>query len=424
MANLRQACIPLLAFSLGGLAVLTGQYWERWKWQHDLQGPQTEHLEFAFTTTASPAVISAKQGLELDLRPPSSAPVPALGLRMPSPVPAVPQEPEEEVEDEATPAQGADDEHGDDDDEEDAEVEGADALDAHSVNAESLPPTATVVAAQPRVGPCVVAPSCLEPSGQCVSTVIKKKPAICSRIKEFCTRKIYELPTTKLRMALPTFTDALMHRFYTKDYHHGQNSGYKAKVTRPSAQAQGVRLALQQLGMPTHGHKIVEAGCSFGFLLRYLADLAGGGGELVCYEPDTMFSGWPKGKVWRTLQKAARNVSGMTYSVKSSLVNFNEIIPGSIDIFLSSHVVEHLTDPCPFMAGLYKAMKPGGLVMTEVPWQYDDPATGRTRGYLHLLFFDLPSFDAMMKAGGFERVVIMRGHETKKYIRTVYRKPP
>ena len=80
------------------------------------------------------------------------------------------------------------------------------------------------------------------------------------------------------------------------------------------------------------------------------------------------------------------------------------VTPASVDLFLSSHVVEHLSDPCVWLSNVWRALRPGGLVFTQVPLQHGDPRRGQTRGVFHLLYFDEPSFSTMMVRQGFQQV--------------------
>eukprot|EP00971_Amphidinium_carterae_P136553 2705564-Amphidinium_carterae.1 len=85
-------------------------------------------------------------------------------------------------------------------------------------------------------------------------------------------------------------------------------------------------------------------------------------------------------------------VRGLKSVLHKSILDFSNTTSNSIDVFASSHVVEHIANPCHFTAGLYRALKPGGIAFTEVPNQYQDPVMGMSRGNLHLLYFGLQAF--------------------------------
>ena len=79
-----------------------------------------------------------------------------------------------------------------------------------------------------------------------------------------------------------------------------------------------------------------------------------------------------------------------------------------MDVFTSSHVVEHITDPGQWIDGVWLLLKPGGIVFSEVPNQYDDPQLPKriVRGRFHLLFFDHQRWFNFMTLAGFECVCI------------------
>ena len=86
-------------------------------------------------------------------------------------------------------------------------------------------------------------------------------------------------------------------------------------------------------------------------------------------------------------------------------------VHGPIDLFLSSHVLEHMPDLCTFLRELHSVMAPGGLVFTEVPFQ---PAArlkayangGAQGGLFHLSLPSQRSMDLLMLANGFRRVAL------------------
>merc|ERR1719387_1815845 len=106
-----------------------------------------------------------------------------------------------------------------------------------------------------------------------------------------------------------------------------------------------------------------------------------------------------------------RATPDLRVDIVPSPVNFSVLEDASIDLFMSSHCLEHLPDPCPFMDGLWRVLRPGGLVFTEVPIQIKKAIDnfGRKRevpdllrGAFHLIFFKESTFDRMMRNAGFE----------------------
>ena len=75
-----------------------------------------------------------------------------------------------------------------------------------------------------------------------------------------------------------------------------------------------------------------------------------------------------------------------------------------IDFFLSSHVVEHVTNLCRFASELFVHMAPGGVVFTEIPTHTHDyvaRSSGHIFGELHVSFPTPAGFLRVMTSAGF-----------------------
>eukprot|EP00971_Amphidinium_carterae_P181859 3608763-Amphidinium_carterae.1 len=107
-------------------------------------------------------------------------------------------------------------------------------------------------------------------------------------------------------------------------------------------------------------------------------------------------------------------------TVLKTPVSPEDVQPESIDVFTSSHVLEHITDPCVWLAGLTKAMKAGGIVFTEVPRETRMVRSHKKPGIGHVLFFDGKTFHRMMTLqDSFEKLLLRDDGLT---LRSVYRK--
>ena len=171
------------------------------------------------------------------------------------------------------------------------------------------------------------------------------------------------------------------------------------------------------------GLQIVEMGCSHGYVLYNLRQHASNGGSLTCFEADPHFS---DRILPMTLSEAEKDTEGVATKVYPSVFNASKLSPNSVDVFTSSHVIEHWANPCLWIAGLQQIMKPGGIIFTEATAQYMDPHRGITRGLYHLTYFSQTSFIQMMKNGGFELVPILPKSlraRSDQGIRFVFRKP-
>ena len=97
------------------------------------------------------------------------------------------------------------------------------------------------------------------------------------------------------------------------------------------------------------------------FHLRQLARL----GTLVCFEVDTKV----QGKVQNTFKKihSEPGFAELNATLVPDLFTPGLLPARTVDVFTSSHVLEHLTDPCILFAEVARVLKPGGLFFTEIP---------------------------------------------------------
>ena len=56
------------------------------------------------------------------------------------------------------------------------------------------------------------------------------------------------------------------------------------------------------------------------------------------------------------LLEAMQDTPGLSFEVVPSLMKWDAIPDASVDLFVSSHAVEHLADPCPWMEGQLSSM--------------------------------------------------------------------
>ena len=82
------------------------------------------------------------------------------------------------------------------------------------------------------------------------------------------------------------------------------------------------------------------------------------------------------------------------------LFNGDDMEAESVDIFLSSHVIEHHPNPCLWMSQVWRVLRPGGVVFTEVPNQGNDRRVQENHGEFHLSFFTAETFTGMMESNG------------------------
>lgn len=253
-------------------------------------------------------------------------------------------------------------------------------------------------------------PDCKKYPDFCVRSVFPQQE--CKRYpKWFCDRSIYELPGSGLKITLPTFTKAELKNMYATSY-SGQ-AALNVTSPRPIEQAQFIKEYASGISSKTGLH-VVEMGCAGGFALYNVRKLATQGGHIECFEVDQDYHRIVK----QTFAGTERE--GIKFTLRPQLFDGDALEPNSVDLFMSSHVAEHLTDPCAWMAGLMRVLKPGGYVFSEVPDQYMDPDKEMRRGQFHLLFFSKDSFAKLMTDFGFEIGYVA---DVGGVVRSVLRKP-
>ena len=138
------------------------------------------------------------------------------------------------------------------------------------------------------------------------------------------------------------------------------------------------------------GARIFEVGAATGWLVKALGDAG-----LEASGIDV--SGWAAG--------VARDELGV--NVEMASVDVHDF-PGGLDGVVALHVIEHLRDPSLFLQKAREALRPGGVLVLEVP---DFDARMRLQMGVdwpyfidgeHLQHFSEPSFRALLPRYGFE----------------------
>merc|ERR1719316_196354 len=209
-------------------------------------------------------------------------------------------------------------------------------------------------------------PSCL---GSGVATVVEEERPDCSKYEEMCCRSVGSTPSGVL-ITLPLFTSSELSDLYANAY-TGQKKAKSPSDLRPMAQSAIIR-ETGRFNEDTSGLTIMEMGCADGFVLYDLRKLAGKGGRIVCFEADPDYSDSPR-HLPATFEKAKKDTPGLSTDIHKSLFDPSKVAAKSVDVFTSSHVVEHFADPCTWLQGLRTIMKPGGIIFTEVPNQHSQP---------------------------------------------------
>lgn len=171
-----------------------------------------------------------------------------------------------------------------------------------------------------------------------------------------------------------------------------------------------------------HNKTIVELGCAGGHLLD---QFRGHKNKLICFEGDPDLHA-----------RFKKNFLGYELAtLVPTLFDGESLQESSVDMIMSSHVVEHISEPCVFLREAYAALKPGGLMFHEIPQQRRNdgqhPLSKMQKGEYHMTFWTYESVDYIFKRCGFEKVKLQVFSDyTKvdqsnkaKWIRALYRKP-
>ena len=244
-----------------------------------------------------------------------------------------------------------------------------------------------------------------------------RKQKGCRNKNILCSASIYECLDSKLMFTYPIPTKAQLKILY-KNFYSGQ-ANLKNGHIRVVTQSKFIR---EHANMDMHNKKIVELGCAGGHLLD---QFRGHGNELICFEGDP--------DLHARFKKNFFNYERAT--LVPNLFNGKVLNASSVDLIMSSHVVEHISEPCVFLKEVYAALKPGGLMFHEIPQQRrkdgQHPLEKNQHGVFHMTFWTYESVDYIFQFCGFEKVKLqvfsdytkVDTNNKAKWIRALYRKP-
>jgi SAM-dependent methyltransferase len=188
---------------------------------------------------------------------------------------------------------------------------------------------------------------------------------------------------------------ALYGEEYFEDY--GLEGVYDADAEQRRREAQARVRWLLRVG-PRTG-RLLEVGCASGW---FLAEARAVGYEVVGIEPAA------------EMAAAARERSGA--EVRVAMLEDADLPPGRFDVAAAFHVLEHLAQPRGTLAALRDALRPGGVLLLELPnvaalrarrdgesWYATEPAH-------HVAHYSPAALDALLRAAGFEPETIESVH--------------
>jgi SAM-dependent methyltransferase len=199
-------------------------------------------------------------------------------------------------------------------------------------------------------------------------------------------------------------------KLYTADYYEGfiAGPGIAGGTTEVSSVLQE---RLVEIEHRVKKGRLLDVGCGFGFFVKYAVD-----------------RGWDASGL--EVSAWAANEGRRLNNVVIHLAELEEapFESESLDVIHSNHVFEHLLDPVSTMASARRLLRPGGLLVVEVPQELKYPLSDRVFRGLHpelyrsappavthhLTFFTVGGLRSAAQRAGFrvERVATVRHFRT------------
>jgi len=235
-----------------------------------------------------------------------------------------------------------------------------------------------------------------------------------------CHRHIWECPGAGMYFTSPVVTEPELKDMYSDHYHD------QAQLNESSLRVQGQFAFIEQYVIKNDKYQfplsgtIMEIGCAEGFLLARLSTAQR---KIRCFEATPGF---------HTIAEKNIRQAGATDVVVYPRVWDVSLVPKeSVDLFVSSHVLEHIPDLCVFFKELFEVMRPGGAVFTEVPNHNEKYVKTVLGGKFHLTLPTPHGFMNIMTAVGFVPVIesLVGADEFNPvpygyHIRSIFTKPP
>lgn len=111
-----------------------------------------------------------------------------------------------------------------------------------------------------------------------------------------------------------------------------------------------------------------------------LLDLGCGIGLLVAYARNR---GWKAVGLETSVWAAAEGRRRFGIDVIEQPLETADVEPRSIDVIHANHVLEHLVDPVETLAAAFRALRPGGVLVAEVPQELHEPMAAKVAKLVH-----------------------------------------
>ncbi len=287
--------------------------------------------------------------------------------------------------------------------------------------------TASISTLSAELDECVKCPPCLQHiHSQCLvrneSRVRKHKDCTRNGKGPLCSRSVWECPDTGVFFTHPSLSSTELDSMYRNEY---QGQGVLSlNHSRITAQFNFIHSHVLSNKAYDFGRnlRVLEIGCANAYLLRRLAPWSS---DITCFEPSTnLASAAAKDEIMK-----GTNTSNLSITVHSMNWDEDRVAPESVDLFISSHVLEHVPDLCNFFTQLYGKIRPGGVIFSEVPNHTLDYVKTTFGGQFHVTLFNARGWILMMESVGFELMVIEtvgveeRTMPNGHHIRAIFTKP-
>lgn len=161
----------------------------------------------------------------------------------------------------------------------------------------------------------------------------------------------------------PTAED--LARLYGADYYEGFIAG-AGMAGGNTAVSPVLRMRLEEIERRVPKGRLLDVGCGLGLFVKYAVD-----------------QGWDAAGLETSAWAAAEGSALYHVVIHNAELGDAPITPGSLDVVHSHHVMEHVLDPVATMTAAWKLLRPGGILVVEVPQEIRYPLSDRVFRALH-----------------------------------------
>jgi len=218
----------------------------------------------------------------------------------------------------------------------------------------------------------------------------------CSSGNPLCSRGVWECPAAGFFFTYPTVTPAEITEMYKNSY---SDQKQISDGTDPRIEGQYAYIDKHILSNPNVKPRrlktVVEVGCAAGFLS---SKLAAPDRNMVCFEPDPDYA--------KVAEKHLLAAGFASVNVIAGPFDPEKLPTDGVDLFVSSHVLEHMPDLCGFLSELHNKMNPGAAIFSEVPNHTREYLMNEFGGQFHISFPTERGFLNIMEANDFKMVAM------------------